>query len=304
MRFGALLAIGLAACAGSGAAPGDDDDIDADAAIAVDPDARPFTLDAHTELVDGALALLTNLPPHAADCPAGGPCGDLDADGLTDAWEDLVLDRMRPVQRFDEDEQLLTDPGAMMGDIGRVAPTPGEPFGVIVFVVLAYSIDYGSCGVSGHDGDPERVALHLVGIDGGVRVAEAYTAAHEYTAGDRSATHAGTELVYSAEPRWVVFPSRDKHGTYATVDGCESSVIPCVAEQCAPDGVAVPGAYDRVSPVVNAGEDTARLVEDLGALGFPGDDAWADQDFCGGHDSTNCSAKIRDKLTIDPFGLL
>ena len=112
----------------------------------------------------------------------------------------------------------------------------------------------------------------------------------------------GTEL--APEPRWVVFPSRDKHGSYATVAICEDSVIPCLAEQCAPDGVADPAAFDRIPAVVNAGEDGARLVEDLSGLGFPGDDAWADQPFCGGHGDGNCSAKIRDKLTIDPFGVL
>jgi hypothetical protein len=205
---------------------------------------------------------------------------------------------------------LLDDTAAVVGDIGRVAPTPGEPFGAIVFVVQAYSKDYGSCGVSGHDGDPERVALHVVARDGGgpgeVVVAGAYTAAHEYTATDHGHLFTGADLAQLVhapvapgdEPRWVVFPSASKHATYPTVAICEGiSVIPCFAEDC-------DGGADLLPPVVNAGEDDARRVEALDVLGFPGEDAWADQDFCGGVDSTTCSAKVRDKLTIDPFGLL
>ena len=104
------------------------------------------------------------------------------------------------------------------------------------------------------------------------------------------------------EPRWVVFPSAAKHATYARVDICEGiSVVPCFEEDCGPDGVDDPAAFDRLPMVVNAGEEAAPRVTDLAGVGFPGDDAWAEQDFCGGHGGTGCSAPVREKLLVDPF---
>ena len=74
---------------------------------------------------------------------------------------------------------------------------------------------------------------------------------------------------------------------------CEGvSWIPCFDEDCAPDGVRDPSAYDRLPEFVNAGEEAAMpRVTDLDPLGFPGDDAWAMQDFCGGLGRTSCSPR-------------
>ncbi|MCA9636040.1 MAG: hypothetical protein KC420_08425, partial [Myxococcales bacterium] len=93
-----------------------------------------------------------------------------------------------------------------------------------------------------------------------------------------------------------------KHATYATIAICEGiSLIPCFDEDCAPDGVDDPGAYDRLPEVVNAGEESSPRVSDLGVVGFPGDDAWKDQDFCGGLGPGTCSSAVREKLLVDPF---
>ena len=278
-----------------------------------------FILEAHTSLEpDNGLALTTNLPAKVADCNSapyfGTPCEDLDQDGLADAWEDLVIDRFRPLLRFDEQESLMDDPSAVVANVARVALVPGDPLHVRVFIMIGYSKDYGSCGFTSHNGDSERVAVDLVAKPGGgpgdLKQLGAYTAAHEGTANDHSAKYVGADLATlprdadpsSGEPRWVVFPSQDKHGTYATIDICENiSVIPCFDEDCAPDGVGDPAAFDRLPPFVNAGEEAAPLVSDLTAIGFPGDDAWANKDFCGGLGGATCSAPVRDKLLNDPF---
>ncbi len=274
-----------------------------------------FVIDCFTQLVPGqGLALTCNLPRTIDACAAlaNAPCDDLDQDGLTDAWEDLVLDRLRPIQRLDEQEALIDDATAVLGDVGRVAAVADH---VRVFIMLGYSKDYGSCGgFTGHSGDPERVALDLVPDPergpGGAVVVGAYTAAHENTDNDHSQLFTGPtlgELVYDADvetgkPRWVVFPSADKHGTYASVKICEAvSVIPCVDEDCGPDDVGDPKAFDRLPPFVNAGEEAAPRVTELSVIGFPGDQAWAMQDFCGGLGGTGCSAQVRDKLLVDPF---
>ncbi|NUO48537.1 MAG: hypothetical protein HOV80_06745 [Polyangiaceae bacterium] len=276
-----------------------------------------FELEVHTELDQTpGLILRVNLPIDAADCMVLSndlPCDDLDGDGITDVWENAALDRLRPIQRFDEDETLINDdPTAVLGDVGRVAPA-GEL--VHVFIMLGYSKDYGSCGgFTGHNGDSERVALELERIEGAgagdVRVRQAYTAAHEGTSNDHGQVFADADLgllvhdldPMTGEPRWVVFPSSDKHGTYGTIEICEDvSIIPCVDEDCGPDGVADPAMYDRLPPFVNAGEEAMPLVTDLTVIGFPGDDAWAEQDFCGGLGGTGCSDDVRNKLLPSPF---
>lgn len=287
----------------------------AEATTSTESDTRDgFELDCHTELVKGVLAFGCNLPRMLAACAEieGAPCDDVDGDGLTDAWEDLALDRLRPLRRLDEGEMLLDDPAVILGDVGRVFAVADH---IRVFMMLGYSLDYGSCGgISGHNGDSEHVALDLVdwpdGGAGGVMVTAAYTAAHEGTATDASRLFGTDELnllVFDAdptygEPRWIVFPSRNKHGTYASIDICENiSMVPCLDEDCGPDGVEDPAAFDVLPAFVNAGEPESPRVTALDELGFVGDDAWADQDFCGGQERTGCTAPVHEKLTIDPF---
>ncbi|MBX7082338.1 MAG: hypothetical protein K1X88_24230 [Nannocystaceae bacterium] len=279
----------------------------------VDTTSGEFVLDVHTQLTDdGRLALRCNLPPDVASCAAvpGAPCDDADADGLADVWEDAVLDRLRPLRRLDEGEPLLTDGAAVLADVGRVVAV-GERYRL--FVMLGYSADYGSCSFTAHDGDSERVALDLEpwpdGGVGGVATVGAYTAAHEGTANDHGRVFTGADLgmlVFAlddaSEPRWVVYPSASKHATYASIEICEGiSAIPCIDEDCAPDGVDDPAAYDLLPEFANAGEEAMPRVDDLGVVGFPGDSAWAMQDFCGGQGPGNCSAPVRDKLLVDPF---
>ena len=277
--------------------------------------AAPFVLEVHTELdATPGLVLRVNLPYDAAACaalPFEAPCDDADGDGLSDLWEQAALERLRPIQRLDEQEPLVGDANAVLGDVGRVAPSGNR---VHVFIMLGYSRDYGSCGFTAHNGDSERVALELEPLAGGgpgdVRVKQAYTAAHEGTISDHGRVFADAgllELVHDTdpvflEPRWVVYPSQSKHGTYATIAICEGiSIIPCFDEDCAPDGVPNPQDFDRLPPVVNAGEEALPFVTDLTAIGFPGDDAWAAQDFCGGLGGGTCSAPVRDKLLASPF---
>jgi hypothetical protein len=273
---------------------------------------------AHTLLDGGRLAMETNVPRNVdtclADLPADAPCEDADLDGLVDVWEIFALELLRPMLRLDEAESLVDDPDTVLAFVGRVAPAAANPDQTRMFVMLGYHRDYGSCGFTAHNGDSERVALDLGPLAGGgpgdVVMTGAYTAAHEGTATDGSRLFVGSELDQlviepdpdSTDPRWVVFPSADKHATYATIDICENvSPLPCFDEDCAPDGVASPADYDRLPPVWNAGEESAPMLEALDAVGFPGDDAWADQEFCGGLGGSGCSSAVREKLLVDPF---
>jgi hypothetical protein len=176
-----------------------------------------------------------------------------------------------------------------------------------VFLMLGWSEDYGRCGVSAHQGDSERVALDVL-LDGErAVVVGAYTAAHEGTALDHGQLVEGGDLLglsTSEEPRWQVWPSEGKHATYPSVAICEGvSVVPCLDEDCAPDNVDDPERYRILPDVWNAGEQASPRLTELSELGFPGDEAWVDQPFCGGGDrSGSCSSAVREKLLQDPFG--
>ena len=277
---------------------------------------EPFVLVVETRLEGDAFVVDTNLPARVDACATlpelGAPCEDLDEDGLVDAWEDVMLDRLRPVQRMDEQEQLFDDPNFVLANVGRVVPF--GPANYHAYLMLGYTKDFGSCGVSSHNGDSERVAWrledHADGMAGAAIVRAVYTAAHEGTISDGGRIVEGGDMatltytsVYDAgEPRWVVFPSADKHASYPTLDACESvSIVPCLDEDCGPDGVGNVADFDRIPDFVNAGEEAAPRVTSLDAIGFPGDEAWADQDFCGGLGGTGCSSPVREKLLNNPF---
>lgn len=241
---------------------------------------------------DGVLTLHTAEPPSCVGCP------DLDGDGLSDRFEALILDAFHPVVRVTSDEPFLTDPAPVLHQIGRVYPV--SPSIVRALIAIAWHRDYGSeCGgLSAHDGDPERVAIELDVSAGRVAMARAYTAAHEHTATDRSHLYERAELAeieVTPDRRWAVYASKAKHATYASEARClDASALPCLRESCSAGAELRPG-------VLNAGERSAPLADDLTDVGFPGESAWADRSFCGGGDGP-CSASLLEKLTIDPFG--
>ena len=110
-----------------------------------------FQLEAHTSVApDNGLVLTTNLPATVEECGAapftGTPCDDLDQDGLADAWEDVVIDRFRPLLRLDEQESLVDDAGAVVANVARVAVIAKAPLHVRAFIMVGYSKDYGKIG--------------------------------------------------------------------------------------------------------------------------------------------------------------
>ena len=274
----------------------------------------PFMLEAWTEDTSPGLQLYTNLPPAPGDCALlrDAPCADLDSDGLVDAWEGVVLERLRPLVMLDEDEPLLVDPGGLLIHVARIWPITAEE--VRVMIVLAYSEDNGRCGLTAHPGDSERVALTLTLHSGSAWVTEAYTAAHEGELNDQSTLYAGEDIRQmetttdptTGEPRWLVYASEGKHATYASTEHCEEvSIIPCLEEDCAPDGVSDKARYSVLGAhALNAGEEAHPLADDLAEFGMTGERIWADQPFCGGlgraHEA-DCSSGLLEKMRTDPL---
>ncbi len=261
---------------------------------------------------DGRWQIRTDLPRLRAGCVGldgdGELCEDLDGDGLLDTWEAMLLDQVRPIVRIGGDEDLLFDPSAMVGSIGRVAPVGDDT--VLVIMVLAYSRDYGRCSFTEHAGDSERVALRLRPLDGGsVEIVEAYTAAHEDTAVDSSARHRVDELAFAADPltgqpRWRVFASEGKHATYVSPAACGAFAdAACLAEAC--PGERWAPALELLIPVVNAGEELAGMpvFDDPWTWPFLFSWPWDGSEFCGDRyaSDVSCSSSLRGKLLDDPF---
>ena len=290
---------------------GDPDPEPADAAMDVGLPDVDSDLDATgptTSIVNGVLALQTPLRARVEDCSAPADCMDADDDGIVDVWENQVLEAFKPALVFDEEEEIVNDPDGVIAHVARVGRGI-LPRRYVAYITLLYHYDYGSCGtLSSHNGDSERVVVHVEETDDSVILVGAYTAAHEGTLTDHSFTYENRALFdlhydtsVAGEARWVVYPSKNKHATYITPEVCAGiSPIPCFSENCGPAvDPAIGGG--QTFPVFNAGEPDTPLLGDLSAVGFPGEDPWADQDFCGGLGGGLCSGSIRSKLTTNPF---
>jgi hypothetical protein len=204
--------------------------------------------------------------------------------------------------RFAEDEPLLNDADATLVDLGRVVPIDPSASRIRVFIVLAYSRDYGChLGVSAHAGDSERVVVDLrAEANGDVVITAAYAAAHEGTLFDHGQILQGNDVDQlewvpedRGEPRWVVYSSRGKHATYLSSSACDGAFAGCV-ESCGSG----PTAPSRLPRVFNMGEPDAPRVDALDDLGLPGERAWSEQRFCGGLAGAHrCTSPLREKLT-------
>jgi hypothetical protein len=272
---------------------------------------------------DGALRLTTPLTARVESCTNKASCTDADGDGLVDAWEALILERLHPAVTFDEDEPLLGKDDAFAA-LGRVYARDATH--VTAIVLLVYAKDYGApnwlCfGASAHAGDVERDALDLeLQGKGDVIVRNAFTTGHEGTEDDQSRVWKSAELSKletiedekTKEPRWRVYASQSKHATYASKEHCENVRLAkfthrfCVNEDCAPDRVRDSARYTRVPAISNAGEPGKPIVDDLAPLGFKGERAWSDAKFCGGltvdaEAKKECPPSIKSKLLLDPF---
>lgn len=278
-------------------------------------------IDGTTQLVEGRLRLRTTIAAASVDCDpeesSAVACADLDADGLSDMWEHVALQRLRPFVRMHAEEPLFRDFQGRVASIGRV--TPAANGHIRVFLPIVFSYDYGRCSATEHRGDPERVVLDLVQRDRRtVEVAGAYTASHEGTGLDGSLRIHGEamdELEYVMDSktqmlRWVVYSSIGKHAIYPSAHACsEKGRFPCTGDDCASDG---DGRNDLLPSVYNAGEPgRANLdiaVPQDGAPTLLLEQVWSEQNYCGDVPNTanysiNCGGPIRVKLIDDPFAL-
>jgi hypothetical protein len=234
-------------------------------------------------------------PPPPPPPPPDPAIVDLDGDGLDDARELAIAADYMPFISLDP-----TDGCKRSGLLVRVRKHPMDPTKVLVVYDHLFERD---CGISSHVGDDEVFA---VAIDP-TRPAPAgilaiKTASHQGSLCERvseCSTCGGTDgrpACDLVQGRPVIYPSRDKHGQYATRAQCPT--FGTCLDLC------TLATQPHRPPLANAGEPGKPLVSNLTTQGFinPANgwteaalmnvDPWAPGDFGG-------AGSIADDL-VDP----
>ena len=189
----------------------------------------------------------------------GAATADLDGDGIDDATEQTLAETYLPFLSLDPDDGC-----SLGGIVFRLYPHPTDPAFVHIIYDHLFETD---CGVNGHTGDNEVfgatinpqipppegiVALRAVTHQG--QICEKTTACGVCPDLNACATGMKNGKAYP-----VAFSSKDKHATYVEQDQC--NVFACF-DSCS--------LNEKDTPVllVNAGEPTAHLTEDLTTNGF------------------------------------
>jgi len=193
---------------------------------------------------------------------------DEDQDGLDDAWETQVASDYLPFVSLSTSE----DCGTPSGFAVRVFPHPQDPSRPPRYLEIRYDHLYQvDCGTAGHPGDDENFAITVdttLPAPEGIMVIAAIS--HRNTACEHDSWcvqqswssspcsgYATCDVGSNGFP--VVYVSKDKHGDYATTNGC---TFGCDFGSCE-----LNPTPDRPL-IVNVGEPGHPLVNDLTTQGF------------------------------------
>jgi hypothetical protein len=208
---------------------------------------------------------------------------DLDQDGLDDRWELQVAQDYLPYVSLSTTE----DCGPPDGFAVRVSPHPQDASRPPRYLEIRYDHLYQvDCGTAGHNGDDENFSITVdttLPAPAGIMVIAAIS--HRNTACEHDSWC--VQQSWSASPCSgyatcdkpsmgsgrdgypVVYVSKDKHGDYATMNGC---IFGCDFGSCELNPM------PDLPPMVNVGEPSHPLVNNLTTQGFINFDAgWSDQ---------------------------
>ena len=258
MRWASSLLV-LAAHLGCGASSSSSsprDGGDMDGADGIDAGTDGANNDGSVTSIDGGATGDDGAPTSDATASA-----DLDRDGIPDAQELAWADAYFPYYSIHPSDGCKTH-----GVLFRMMPHPQQAARIVVIYVVLYDAD---CGASGHSGDDEVFAIVFDPkrpAPGGILAVRAIShqdtpCEHDTTCGQCSGMPACGTATRAGKAYPAVYPSKDKHGTYADLATCSSSFI------CDFGGCALSAAPDA-PPFVNAGEPGHPLVSDLTTNGF------------------------------------
>jgi hypothetical protein len=191
----------------------------------------------------------------ATDAGTGGglPDGgivDLDHDGLDDTFEENLARSYLPVLSVDPNDKCPLD-----AIVYRVRKHPQDPALIHIIYDHLFQDD---CGLTSHVGDNEVFAITVnpskpapQGITAMKAISHQNTPCQKITTCGTCMALTACELNASSRPR--VYSSKDKHGSYTSLTGCNQ--LTCL-DTCV--------VADRPNvPMINAGEPNGHLTEDL-----------------------------------------
>ncbi len=275
-----VLAIVATGCGGGGA-PNEDASTSIDASAGNDAGGP---IDAGAP-IDAASSI------DAGPRPDTGSTGDLDLDGLDDAYELQIAGDYLPYLSVSD-----MDHCARSGILFRLRPHPADASRIAVTYIMLYEND---CGAGGHIGDDEAFGVTIdpsrpapAGLLSVRTIAHQNTACQSITeCGSCAGETACTTGMRRGAAYPAIFASRDKHGWYATERACDGACF--FTNTC--DMSAAPN-----EPVLyNAGEPAAPLIHDLTDAGLITAangwtqmslfhfDPWASMNFGGAGDTTS-----------------
>jgi hypothetical protein len=221
---------------------------------------------------------------------------DFDRDSLNDSLEDQLAQSFFPQLWFDSGEDCTapasaSQPGTVLA---RVRPHPDDPDRIAITYVTLYREDCGGIfGITKHPGDLEPFAITLAvnpSCPKGYGIVQAKSVAHAGTA-----TETVDRLPINNICSWgPIYAAKNKHGVYFSLVSCDAGGL-WGSDHCGQ-------SFSLPWLVHNAGEPNAIRLDDLSGVGFPGEFAWQDQNFCGGQGRiSDCPGAIREKLDSEVF---
>jgi len=246
---------------------------------------------------------------------------DLDGDGMPQNREMELARAFFPTIWYDRGEDN-TWPG-YNGQYGphapgrlvfRVRPHPLNRDYLAITYVLLYTRDGGELLPIGcppappfvpvpHAGDVEPFGITLApnpACELGYGIVTIRTWAHEdspYYTVSTDFLYSRCTFGFSIDPTGrndIVLASENKHGNYLSDDTCDKGI--CGAENCN-----LHFTLGNVNAWVgfNAGEPGSQRHNDLGPLGFPGEQIWSGKKFCGGGDcGFGSPGPVKEKLEL------
>ncbi len=198
-------------------------------------------------------------PSDAGVADAGFDAGvdagvDLDGDGLEDALEASLAAAYLPVLAMHPQDAC-----PLGGIVYRARKHPLDP--TLVFIVYAHLLQR-DCGLTSHFGDDEVFSITVnPAAPSPMGITAMRAISHQGTVCQRVSTCGTCGGLSACEVngagRPMVYFSKDKHGSYVSLSACMRSCL----DQC------VVGDRPGV-PLVNAGEPSSHLTEDLTDAGF------------------------------------
>ncbi|MFO1057485.1 MAG: hypothetical protein U1E53_11025 [Dongiaceae bacterium] len=284
---------------------------------------------------DGGRKLISSVP-FLVDADGVGGTTDTDGDGVDQAVEDAILQRLNPQIELDEEEDWLQHrPTDKVFQFGRVTPYPNRQVGryLLVYYATTWSRDYGRFAIGldaydenvaqRHNGDvelvveaweildPKTAALRWVytSAHGGESLHSGVWAVEGRSCNDGKVDFGPDQTICAtlafAGGRLSLQASEDKHAFYPTAAACEA--VRLVIRVGTGFGEDCGGGGTFTFEVYNAGEPSHHLLDDIGSI-FAGEKLWtgdADGKFCGGHEGSYnadlpCPDRIGNRLASPP----